>query len=285
PKRLTASSDTPSEIARILRSARRDAPPPDLRRTAWRALAAKSAAAGLAIGAGTVTSKGSELTASTAAGSASTGVTTGATAMLSKGAVVLALKAAVITAGAGAGTFAAHQALVRPPPHSSTVITSERSRANAPEAGSQREAMVPPSNASTSNTGVESSAATLPATQAAATNTRASDRTSPMDAARAKPRPREDRAASARLEAQRVAEVRRMLRSGNGPGALEALTTLDRQLSTHLLEQERAALRIDTLLQMGRRAEATSSIQRFRAQYPRSPLAERWSTAQARSQK
>jgi len=87
----------------------------------------------------------------------------------------------------------------------------------------------------------------------------------------------DDSGERARFEAQRVTEIRRMLRGGDGVSALQALADLDQQASLQLLVQEREALKIDAHLLLGHESEVRRLVQRFRQRYPNSPLATRWS--------
>jgi len=88
----------------------------------------------------------------------------------------------------------------------------------------------------------------------------------------------------AQREAQRVAQIRQLLRAGNGQTALQALSALEREVSLSLLRQERDALRIDALIMLGRIAEASGLAQRFRKHYPKSPLLARWANSAAQGE-
>jgi hypothetical protein len=193
--------------------------------------------------------------------------------LLSKGAFAFALKTAIVGTSIGMGAVAlqqsveTHQVRAVVVPQRDVTMNSKR---GVPEAALGAKPSPAPEGsvapAASATRGLTSSDLSPDGVQ---------DKSRAMSAASASRKP--DHGESAQQEAQRVAEARRLLRTGDAQRALAVLASLDRQPATRLLEQERAALRVDALLQLGRRAEAIQSIQRFRARYPHSPLAERWS--------
>lgn len=74
-------------------------------------------------------------------------------------------------------------------------------------------------------------------------------------------------------ESRRVAEARRLLRSGRGREALAALDAVARDFPSGALAQEREALAIEALRGSGRVAEARARAAAFLARYPVSPHA------------
>lgn len=291
PKRFLDAKGAPDEITHLLRVARRDAPPRGLRSSTWQALVAKSAAAGVVVGAASAaTSKGTAMAAGVASAKSAA---VGAHAIVSKGMLLLALKSAVVCGGVGVCAIATHR-----------VLTEQR-RSEAQGSASARDAVksgtVPRASFrsradqnATNDRGPDGvdvdvphvAEGALPSVAPESTRS-ASAKTTPVLLSRA---PTPLQAASvrtnpgatgsdewARFEAQRVAEIRKMLRGGDGAGALHALAVFERQAKTQLLAQEREALKIDAHLLLGHENEAHRLVQRFRERYPNSPLSARWS--------
>jgi outer membrane protein assembly factor BamD (BamD/ComL family) len=75
----------------------------------------------------------------------------------------------------------------------------------------------------------------------------------------------------ARLESQRVAEARGLLRAGNPGQALRLLAAVGAEFPDGVLVQEREALIIDALLSSGQREKARQRAQDFVNRYPGSP--------------
>lgn len=300
PKRFLDAKGAPDEITYLLRVARREAPPQGLRSSTWQALVAKSALAGVAVGAASAaTTKGTAMAAGVASGSS---VTVSAHGIVTKGLLMLALKSVSVCGGVGVCAWAMHDALTETRHSEASVATTvgAASRAAASRAsGHVRDRAPEVRNLTESHETQrreESAARSTPAPPLLETTKleigKASQQASPArvpsvlaskqalaraDASSERALARTDEISErAQLEAQRVTEIRRMLRGGNGVGALQALDKLDQQASVYLLVQEREALRIDAHLLLGHEGEARRLAQRFRQRYPNSPLATRW---------
>lgn len=290
PKRLLDSKGAPSDMTRLLRAARRDVPPPGLRRRTWQSLAMKSAAAGLAVGASsTVAIHGTALAATATSGASAA---TGTQALISKGLLLLALKSAAAGTGLGVCALCTHHvvteltrtdaALIRP----SAAPTPKRAAGTAAvkRSPTQRDAIPEPPPASSAADRVAPAEAleaeavealplvpTEPPGEVARKPSFNNNPTAPAKASSSGQAQQE-----AQFEAQQVAEVRRILRAGDGTTALRSLATIERTIARGVLGQERDALRIDALLLLGQQTEARRLQQRFAERYPRSPLLRRW---------
>lgn len=75
----------------------------------------------------------------------------------------------------------------------------------------------------------------------------------------------------ARLESQRVAEARGLIRAGRAQEAIVALEQLTRDFPEGILIQERVALTVEALAQTGQRARAEALAREFMRLYPSSP--------------
>lgn len=82
-------------------------------------------------------------------------------------------------------------------------------------------------------------------------------------------------ASGLREESLLVASARARLASGDGPGALELLDQLNRQHPAGVLMQEREALSIQALAQVGQTSSAVARARAFLARHPQSPHADR----------
>lgn len=74
-----------------------------------------------------------------------------------------------------------------------------------------------------------------------------------------------------RLESQRLAEARGLLRTGDPAAALAALNQLAREFPNGILAQEREALIVRALVAAGDRDEADARARAFLQRYPNSP--------------
>ena len=79
-----------------------------------------------------------------------------------------------------------------------------------------------------------------------------------------------------RSEVQRISEVRQHLRKGDANTANEILRALDHEVPQGVMQQERDALKIDALFQLGQRQQAELLVEAFRSHYPESPFSARW---------
>ncbi|HMA95387.1 MAG TPA: hypothetical protein VKP30_22015 [Polyangiaceae bacterium] len=289
PKRFLDAKGAPDEITYLLRVARREAPPQGLRSSTWQALVAKSAVTGVAVGAaGAATTKGTAMAASVASGSSAT---VSAHGIVSKGLLMLALKSVSVCGGVGVCAWAMHDALTETQHSEASAATTvgAASRAAASRAPGYVRDRAPEIRKVTESHEAqrleEDAQRSTPASPQLETtkleigkaSQQASPARVPSDVANERALARTDASSvRAQFEAQRVTEIRHMLRRGNGSGALQALAELDQQASVYLLVQEREALRIDAHLLLGHEGEARRLAQRFRQRYPKSPLATRW---------
>ncbi|MGE5789034.1 MAG: hypothetical protein ACM3ZE_30875 [Myxococcales bacterium] len=300
PKRFLDAKGAPDEITYLLRVARREAPPQGLRSSTWQALVAKSAVTGVAVGAaGAATTKGTAMAASVASGSSAT---VSAHGIVSKGLLMLALKSVSVCGGVGVCAWAMHDALTETQHSEASAATTvgAASRAAASRAPGYVRDRAPeirkvtesheaqrleedaqrstPASPQLETTKLEIGKASQQASPARVPSDVANERAlARTDASSVRALARTDASSvRAQFEAQRVTEIRHMLRRGNGSGALQALAELDQQASVYLLVQEREALRIDAHLLLGHEGEARRLAQRFRQRYPKSPLATRW---------
>jgi outer membrane protein assembly factor BamD (BamD/ComL family) len=77
-----------------------------------------------------------------------------------------------------------------------------------------------------------------------------------------------------RREAMLVGEAKKALRDGDGSHVLELVSRADREFPKGQLVQERRALEIRALAQLGRADEAAAKADKFLAKYPSSPYAD-----------
>ncbi len=265
PKRLLDLRDAPSEVTHLLRVARHDVPPPGLRRTTWQGLVRKSAAVGLAVGASSAaTGQGAALAATTTSGA---GAATGAQAILSKGVLLLTLKSVAAGTGIGICALSTHYVISETmntgpslaiPTAQTTPMRVVATKAARPAPGASAESVQP------------GQPERLEADPIPPIVAKSGGSLVPVAV------PKNSFGEQAQLEARRVAQIRQMLRVGEGHLALKSLADLDGETSLRLLGQERDALKIDALLMLGRNVEARRLEAQFCARYPNSPLRKRW---------
>jgi hypothetical protein len=86
------------------------------------------------------------------------------------------------------------------------------------------------------------------------------------------PTPRGDTTDQLGAEAQGLREIQRALRDGNGQTALELVAGDSTRFSRGVLQQERAAAKIQALCLLGRADAARAEAESFEQRWPRSPL-------------
>lgn len=270
PKRILDTSDELPEIRRLLRAARRDAPPSGLKAAAWSALASKVILTGTA-SASAATASAAAASATAASLSPGTGAavagTLGKTALMAT-----ALKWAAVGVGLGSAVLLTRGALSISPatPLPVAAPSSAPPVLHAPHGASRPPSGPSPAPQETASSPLPAVAAPQQVPEAELPpNSAYSSRSTTV---------RDVRAEQTRAEALRVAEVRSAVRRGDSAWALSELAALDREMPRGLLRQEREAFRIDALLATGRTSEARTRAQSFRRRYPESPYASRWSS-------
>ncbi len=255
PRRLLDDPALDAVQRRALVAGRDAAPPPELGAELWTELAAMTGTA--------VAGASSAHAASALAHAAATGKL-GVLKALALGAAV----GAVTTGGAVAVSRAVD------PPHREPVpsvapVTAKPPRAvasrhatDAPAGATTSTPESPPSNTPPATTGV----VPKPQPAAAATSASAPAETSPA--------PGSDQS-TARDEARLVGLAREMLARRDPSTALVMLNEAERRYPAGILLQEREALRISTLSDLGRKAEAAARAEAFLRAFPNSPHAAR----------
>jgi hypothetical protein len=276
PRRLLEDASLSDVERRSLSAALSDEPPSELVSEVWSGI-------GAAIGSGAA--------GAAAAGVGQTGAKAGAASVAGTGGKVALVKALVVGVTVGAVTAGGAVALAPSPPQpvasaaASAPVpaprpeTARRGRegANTPQVIAEPSALPElrgrrPAAPSVTASSVAPAASDAVHGESSASSVAGFDTRGATPAAQASGPADTDRA---RAEARLVGEARDALRQHDAAGALAVLGATERRFPDGILLQEREALTISALAELGRSSEASARARAFLRAFPSSPHAER----------